>query len=285
MMFLQSVRFSMFFSLAPTFPVSSIITSKNLLFGLSLFLFPGNFISITLILPYFWSLFMACPYHLSLFSLIFIPNRSTLAVPLMHPKFIEQPHVDTVTSNRWLLSNLKGKREGLLVAAQDQAINTRNYHKVICGQQLESKCRMCLLHEETMTYILSGCEVLDKAEYISLNNNAATYLHWSICKNQNIEITDKWYKHKPATMIHNRQNNITIMIDMPVNTDSTTTVNRPNIIIKYITSKLIDITVPSTRNIVLKENEKKPSTKTYRTKNAENVVYDNRSDPCGCWCT
>ena len=84
MMFFQSVLFSMFFSLAPTFPVSSVITSKNLLFGLSLFLFPGNFISITLILTYFWSLFIACPYYLSLFSLIFIPNRSTLAVPLMY---------------------------------------------------------------------------------------------------------------------------------------------------------------------------------------------------------
>ena len=118
---------------------------------------------------------------------------------------------------------------------------------------------MCLLHEETMTYILSGCEVLDKAEYISRNNNAATYLHWSICKNHNIEITDKWYKHKPATMIHNRQNNITIMLGMPVNTYSTTTVNRPDIIIKdsvNSTRKLIDITVPSSRNIVLKETEK-----------------------------
>ena len=50
---------------------------------LPLFLFPGNFISITLLPTYFWSLLMTCPYHLSLPSLIFILNRSTLTIPLM----------------------------------------------------------------------------------------------------------------------------------------------------------------------------------------------------------
>ena len=110
-----------------------------------------------------------------------------------YPKILEKPHVDTVTTNKWLSSNLKGETEGLLVAAQDQAINTRNYQKVICGQQVESKCRMCSQHEETVDHIVSGCEVLAKTEYISRHNNAAAYLHWSICKDHDIEITDKKY--------------------------------------------------------------------------------------------
>ena len=59
------------------------------------------------------------------------------------------------------------------MAVQDQAINTRNYQKVICGQQVESKCRMCSQHEETVDHIVSGCEVLAKTEYISRHNNAA----------------------------------------------------------------------------------------------------------------
>ena len=62
-----------------------------------------------------------------------------------YPKIVEKPHVVTITTNKWLSSSLKGETEGLLVAAQDHAINTRNYQKVIYGQQVESKikCRMC----------------------------------------------------------------------------------------------------------------------------------------------
>ena len=82
MMFLHRILFSMY-SLAPTFPISSFTTSRNLFFFLPFFLFPGNSISIALLPTYSWSLLMTCPYHLSLPSLIFIPNRSTLTVLLM----------------------------------------------------------------------------------------------------------------------------------------------------------------------------------------------------------
>ena len=59
---------------------------------------------------------------------------------------------------------------------------------------------------------------------------------------------------------HNKDNNLTIMWDMPVNTDRTITANRPDIIVKdsvNSTCKLTDMTVPSDRNIALKEIEKK----------------------------
>ena len=66
-------------------------------------------------------------------------------------------------------------------------------------------------------------------------------------------------------MIHNKDNNVTIVWDRPVNTDRTITANRPDIIVKdsvNSTCKLIDMTVPSDRNRALKETEKKASTKT-----------------------
>ena len=87
--------------------------------------------------------------------------------------------------------------------------------------------------------------------------------------------------------MHNKNNNITIMWDMPVNTDRTITENRPDIIVKdsvNSTCNLIDMTVPSDRNIALKETEKKMQVQRPRTRNTENVAYENRSDPCGCWC-
>ena len=74
-------------------------------------------------------------------------------------------------------------------------------------------------------------EVLAKTEYISRHNKAAVYLHWNICKDDDIEITGKWYEHKPETVMQNKDNNITIMWDMPANTDRTITANRPGIIV------------------------------------------------------
>ena len=59
-----------------------------------------------------------------------------------YPRILEKPHVDTVTTNKWFSSNLKGDTEGLLVAAQDQTINTRNYQKVnlwpASGEQMQN---------------------------------------------------------------------------------------------------------------------------------------------------
>jgi len=55
------------------------------------------------------------------------------------------------------------------------------------------------------------------------------------------------------------------MWDMPVNTDRTIAANRPDISIKdsvNSTCKLINMSIPSDRNISLKEIEKKTSTKT-----------------------
>ena len=83
-MLLHSILFSMPFCLAPTSSIFSFTTFRNLLFGLPLFLFPSNSISITLLPTYSLSLLMTCPYHLSLPSLVFIPNRCTLTVPLMY---------------------------------------------------------------------------------------------------------------------------------------------------------------------------------------------------------
>ena len=59
--------------------------------------------------------------------------------------------------------------------------------------------------------------------------------------------------------MHNKDN-LTIMWDIPVNTDRTVTANRPDVIVKdsvNSTCKLIDITVPLDRNIARKEIEKK----------------------------
>ena len=111
---------------------------------------------------------------------------------------------------------------------------------------------MCSQYEETVDHIVSGCEVLAKTEYISRHDKAAAYLHWNICQDHDIAVIDKWYEHKPESVTHNKDSKITIMWDMPVNTDRTITANRPDIIIKdsvNSTCKLIDMSIPSEMEI------------------------------------
>ena len=89
MMFFHSVLFSMSFSLTPTSFISFLLHLE--IFSLAS-LFPSNSISIILLPTYSWSLFMICPYHLSLPSLIFICNLSILTIPLMYSLLIFSCH-------------------------------------------------------------------------------------------------------------------------------------------------------------------------------------------------
>ena len=103
-------------------------------------------------------------------------------------------------------------------------------------------------------------DVRPRTEYISRRNNAVAYLHWRICKDHGTEITDKWYQHEPETVMHSKDNNITPLWDMSVNTDRAITANRPDIVVKDSVNspyKLIDKTVPSDWNVALKEKKKK----------------------------
>ena len=43
------------------------------------------------------------------------------------------------------------------------------------------------------------------------------------------------------------------------------------------------MTVPSDRNRT-EGNRKEEQVQRPRTRNKENEAYENRSDPCGCWC-
>ena len=65
--------------------------------------------------------------------------------------------------------------------------------------------------------------------------------------------------------MHNKDNNITIIWDI----DRTMTANRPDIVVKDLansTCKLIVMTIPSDRNIALKEMKKKSKYKDLEVK-------------------
>ena len=68
---------------------------------------------------------------------------------------------------------------------------------------------------------------LAKTEYLPRHDKAASYLHWNICKELNVNVEEKWYEHEPQTVT--KRDNITILWDMPIQTDREIKANRPEL--------------------------------------------------------
>jgi len=107
---------------------------------------------------------------------------------------------------------------------------------------------------------VAGCPELAKIEYLHRHNKAATYLHWNICKQFNINKKSKWYEHEPQTV--SEKDDITILWDMSIQTDREIKANRPDIVINNKKGKsclLIHMAIPTDRNTSVKVTEKSRS--------------------------
>ena len=60
---------------------------------------------------------------------------------------------------------LKKETESTIVAAQDQALCTRNLRNAVYGENVESICRVCGAADETVAHIVSECSKLVEKEH------------------------------------------------------------------------------------------------------------------------
>jgi len=83
------------------------------------------------------------------------------------PRSLDEKLVDIEQSYHWLkYGNIKGETESTIVAAQDQAISTNYFKNKILKKEIESKCRLCKQHKETIDHLNSECPILAKNEYL-----------------------------------------------------------------------------------------------------------------------
>ena len=175
------------------------------------------------------------------------------------PKYLAQDHVNMEMSFQWMkYTGLKGETEGLITAAQDQALNTRYYSKHIIKQGTTDRCRMCHTQPETVEHIISGCQTLAADKYLNRHNQVAAQLHLDICKHYGIKVVAQhWYQHKPESVTENEK--ATILWDYQVKTDRHIPCNKPDLIVQEKESDrcvIIDVAIPSDYNIQKKATEK-----------------------------
>ena len=89
------------------------------------------------------------------------------------PSEASQDHVDTKSSNYWLMAGRKfPETKGLMIAIQDQVIATRNYLKTVVSDSAvvnDFRRYGCNL-SETIYHITSGCTCLAGIKYIDRHN-------------------------------------------------------------------------------------------------------------------
>ena len=115
------------------------------------------------------------------------------------PNYLDKDHVDVELSFQWMKHiGLKGETEGLITAAQDQALNTRYYSNHIIKQGTTDRCRTCHTQPETVEHIISGCQTLAADQYLNRHNQVVAQLHLDICRHYGIKVeAECWYQHKP----------------------------------------------------------------------------------------
>ena len=92
------------------------------------------------------------------------------------PRNLDENLVDIEQSYRWLKAgDIKGETESTIVAAQDQAISTNYFKNKILKEEIESICRLCKQHEETIDHLTSGCPILAKNEYLMRHDKVYTH--------------------------------------------------------------------------------------------------------------
>jgi hypothetical protein len=154
-------------------------------------------------------------------------------------------------------SDLKRETEGLILAAQEQALNTNAINKNIYGMECSDRCRLCGEALETVTHIVSACSVLAQREYKRRHDKVCLNLHWGLCRKYGLKVSDNWYQHQPEGVMENED--CKILWDFMIQCDRYVEHRRPDIVVinkRTNECQLIDVACPSDLNLVGKRNEK-----------------------------
>ena len=144
------------------------------------------------------------------------------------------------------------------MAAQDQALPTKNIQAKLQTHSADSpKCRQCGKKDETVSHILSGCEMLANSDYLNRHNRIASQIHWALCGKYGFDRSEQWWQHKVKTVLENETSKI--LWDFNIYTDRAIHHRRPDIVlIDKVDNrvKIIVIAVPWNANNESKYRER-----------------------------
>ena len=94
-----------------------------------------------------------------------------------YPLRSQKADVDLYDTHHWLRSaGLKAETNGLIVAAQDQSLFTRNFKASILRNGADLRSRFCNASTKTIGHVISGCTTLALNEYTNRHNRVGQNL-------------------------------------------------------------------------------------------------------------
>ena len=131
----------------------------------------------------------------------------------------------------WLRSSdLKVQTEGLICAAQEQALRT-NYVKYHIDRTAKSSLNLkkCGEKGESVCHLVSECKKLARKEYKRRRDNVARIIHWKLCELHQLERKEKWYEHVEEGVLENGE--VKLFWDMNIQCNNVVEARRPDNIV------------------------------------------------------
>jgi len=177
---------------------------------------------------------------------------------VMHGQYIRNIDRQLISEEDMFLwlskGDLKAETESEIVAAQDQALQTKYYATKILDTETDSKCRLCQQFDETIDHIISACLILAKQQYIKRHDRVCAQLHFNICKETGVQLDKKHCMNMCQKTVETRKGGkVTTLWNQQVQTDRTIPTNKPDIIIRDNekgTCMLIDVAISGDRNVI-----------------------------------
>ena len=153
---------------------------------------------------------------------------------------------------------MKRATEGMLMAAQEQALRTKSIKHYIDKTEVNPLCRLCGNRDETLAHIISECEILKQRQYKIWRHDAvAKVIHWDLCKMNDLPHSEKWYEHQPTAVTENE--NVKLLWDFKIQTDKVLEHNKPDILLfnkNTRTCLIVDVACPFDTRVVEREGDK-----------------------------
>ena len=144
--------------------------------------------------------------------------------------------------------------EGLVCAAQEQALSTNAVKAHIYKTPRSARCLLCGSFDETINHLVSRCTFLAQKEYKSRHDRVASHVHWMLAKQAGFPVQDLWWKHCPPRVCEN--NVCKLLWDFSIVTDTSLQHSRPDITMVLKQTNLIDIAIPGDSRLSQKVVEK-----------------------------